>query len=72
MALQVERTGYALGAQITGIDLRTTPDDATMAQIRAAWLEHLVIYFPGQDLTHEQHRAFSAKFGPLDDAPYTP
>jgi taurine dioxygenase len=72
MALRIERVGYALGARVTGIDLRITPDDATMAQIRAAWLEHLVLWFPEQDISPEKQVAFSAKLGIVDDNRMSP
>ena len=36
------------------------------AQIRAAWLEHLVLRFRGQKLTDPQVLAFSRNFGELD------
>jgi alpha-ketoglutarate-dependent taurine dioxygenase len=53
----------ALGAEIRGVDLGNL-DAATFAQIRALFLEHLVIYFPDQTITDEQHLAFSERFGP--------
>src|SRR6266850_2479766 len=42
-----------IGAEIRGIDLREKPDDATVKAIYQAWLDHLVIIFPNQNL--EQH-----------------
>ena len=37
--LTIKRIGYACGSEITGVDLRAPLDDATIARIRAAWLE---------------------------------
>jgi taurine dioxygenase len=71
-AMQVRRLGYVLGAEVTGLDLRRDLDDATVASVRDAWLEHLVLVFPGQDLSAEQHVAFSRRFGALDDNEATP
>ena len=34
-----------LGAEISGVDLGADLDEATIADIRRAWLEHLVIFF---------------------------
>jgi taurine dioxygenase len=61
--MQVRRLAYALGAEITGIDLRKDLDDAAIAAIRATWLQHLVLVFPGQDLSAEAHIHFSRRFG---------
>ena len=67
MALNIRKLSYALGAEITGVDLRGVLSDDTIAAIRKAWLEHLVLVLPGQDITPEQHIAFGARFGQLDD-----
>ena len=44
--MAVEPLPYALGARVTGIDLRSL-SDAAFAAIREAWLEHLVIVIRG-------------------------
>ena len=64
--MKIRKLAFSLGAEITGIDLSVTLDDATIAKIRAAWLEHIVLVFPGQNLSHEQHIAFSRRFGELE------
>jgi taurine dioxygenase len=61
------RLGYALGAQISGIDLREPLDDETVAELRKAWLEHVVLCFPAQDLSAAQQTAFCERFGEVDD-----
>lgn len=66
MGVNVEPLGYALGAAITGLDLSRDLDAADLAVVRAAWLKHLVLVFPGQNLTPEQHMRFSRNFGRLD------
>src|SRR6478736_2026617 len=68
-ALRVRPLTRAIGAEITGIDLREPPDDATVAAIRAALLEHLVVFFRDQHLDDEQHLAFASAFGPLSISP---
>ena len=65
-AIRVQRKGYALGAEITGVDTSRPIDGETVAAIRQAWLDNTVVYFPGQDLTPEQFRAFCGRFGELD------
>jgi taurine dioxygenase len=65
-ALCVKPVGYALGAEVTGVDLAQRLDAATLEAIRAAWLKHLVLVFPGQQLSPGQQVAFSRNFGELD------
>src|SRR5919198_1642516 len=55
----------ALGAELSGVDLRTL-DAATLAEIRNAWHQHLVLRFRGQKLSDPELLAFSRLFGELD------
>ena len=48
-SLTIEPISGTLGAEITGVDLATDLDDETVAEIRRAWLEHLVVFFRDQD-----------------------
>jgi taurine dioxygenase len=66
-SLQIRRLGYALGAQVTGVDLTRRLSDSAIAEIRKAWLDHIVLCFPGQRLEAEQLSAFCERFGELDD-----
>src|SRR5229473_2401416 len=61
-------TGAALGAEISGVDLRTIDEDC-FAAIHRAWLDHLVLLFRGQVLDDDDLIAFSRRFGELDWAP---
>lgn len=65
--LRIRRLSYALGAEVTGVDLRRPLDDETVAAIRRAWFEHLLLCFPGQPLSPEELIAFTERFGPVDD-----
>ena len=58
-------SGSEFGAEITGADLTQPLDDATFAQIRAAFYQYEVIYFRGQALSDEDQIRFSARFGEL-------
>lgn len=69
-ALTVRRVSGALGAEISGVDLSRDLPDATIAAIRQALLDHLVIFFRDQSLTPEQQLAFGRRFGPLNIHPY--
>src|ERR1700730_9719057 len=71
-ALRVRRLGYALGAEVTGIDLREHLPDDTIAEIRKAWLDHIVLCFSGQSLDEEGMIAFCRRFGALNDSRRTP
>ena len=42
-----------IGAEIRGFDLRQKPDEETIKAIYQTWLDHLVIIFPGQNLSQE-------------------
>jgi taurine dioxygenase len=64
--MQVEKLAEALGAEIRGVDLSQPIAPQLFARIRAAWLEHMVLRFRGQQLTEGQLLAFSRNFGELD------
>ena len=51
MTIKVEPTGAATGARITAVDLSQELDQATVAAIHAAWMDHQILVFPDQDLT---------------------
>jgi taurine dioxygenase len=59
----------AIGAEVSGVDLRQELPDVTVAAIRQAFLDHLVVFFRGQALTDEEHLAVALRFGPLSVPP---
>lgn len=61
-----------IGAVLGGIDLSERPDDAAIAEIRAALLKHKVIFFEDQHLTPVLHRDIAARFGALHTHPLYP
>ncbi|MEQ1949190.1 MAG: TauD/TfdA family dioxygenase [Bryobacteraceae bacterium] len=65
---KVTPTGMALGAEISGIDLKTITD-AEFAALHRAWLDHSVVLLRGQNLTDADLIAFSRRLGNLDIAP---
>ncbi|MEZ5265750.1 MAG: TauD/TfdA family dioxygenase [Acidimicrobiales bacterium] len=69
VALSVTRLTPALGAEVRGIDLAGA-DAATAAQLRRLLTEHLVLFFPDQHLTNDQHVALGRHFGPLEQHPH--
>jgi taurine dioxygenase len=67
--LEITPLTPAIGAEISGVDLAEPLDDATIAELRRALLDHLVIFLRSQDITDEQHLAFALRFGPLSVPP---
>ena len=61
--LGVEPLDAPLGARVTGIDLAQPLDAATRQILTEAWQEHVVLLFPGQDITQDEQLAFAANFG---------
>jgi taurine dioxygenase len=65
MRLTIEPLSPALGAEISGIDLRDELSEETFAEILNAWHEHLVILFRNQALTEDDQIRFAQRFGEL-------
>jgi taurine dioxygenase len=70
--LDVQPIAGSLGAEIHGVDLRQAVSDDTLAAIRAALLDHLVLFFPGQHLDPAQHRDFASRWGEMELHPFIP
>ena len=66
-SIRIERVGYACGARVTGIDVSKKLSQEELDVIHKAWLEHLVLVFPGQQLDAKALVRFTGLFGPLDD-----
>ena len=64
--MEITATGAALAAEITGVDLATALDTATVEAIKSAWDAHLVLLFRGQKLSDPDLLTFSRHFGELD------
>ena len=65
MPIPVTKCDAALGAEI-GVDLSRPIDDATFRAIEAAFHDNIVVFFRGQNLSNEQHIAFSRRLGELE------
>jgi alpha-ketoglutarate-dependent 2,4-dichlorophenoxyacetate dioxygenase len=66
MALSIRPVSPAIGAEVTGIDIRAPLQPAQVDGILSALAKHLVLIFPGQIMSDEQQIAFSGYFGPLE------
>jgi taurine dioxygenase len=60
----------AIGADITGVDLATDSIDDTIAEIRRAWLAHLVVFFRDQSLGPADFLAFARRLGTPVEYPF--
>ena len=66
MAITVTPLSDALGAAITGVDLRRDLDDATIQDIKQAWYDHVILVFPNQDINDDEQENFCRNFGELE------
>ncbi len=57
-----------VGAEVHGLDLSRPLDPPIVAAIRAALGQHLVLFFPEQELSPDEHAAFARQFGELTEA----
>jgi len=71
--IRVEPITGGLGARVYGIDLRQPLGASQRAVVQAAFDQHLLLTFPEQqELSPEQHMAFSEIFGDHQDLPHIP
>ena len=70
MSLTVEPSGQACGARITGIDLSGDLDPSLITEIRAAWLKHRVVCFPGQQMDDDALERFTSAMGGFGEDPF--
>jgi taurine dioxygenase len=54
-----------IGAEIRGVDLREKPSPETVQAIYRTWLDHLVLIFPGQQLSQEDLIRATGFFGEM-------
>ena len=66
--LDVRRLSGSLGAEVFGLSLaEVTPNDTDV--IHELLLEHMVLFFPDQHLTPDEHIDFGRHFGTLESHP---
>ena len=68
--LQVEPSGQACGARVSGVDLSATLDGETIAGIRQAWLGHHVLAFPEQRMDDDALERFTQALGGFGTDPF--
>ncbi len=68
--ITVTKVAGGIGAEIGAVDLRRELSDDTIAEIRRAWNEHVVIFFRDQDISNTQYLAFAERFGQPVEYPF--
>jgi alpha-ketoglutarate-dependent 2,4-dichlorophenoxyacetate dioxygenase len=66
MTISVQPVTESFAAEIGDIDLSRPLDPADFDAVKAAFGKYAVLIFPDQQLTQQQHLAFAALFGPLE------
>jgi len=61
--IQVRRIAGALGAEIEGVDAAQPLAAEVIAEVRQAFLDHLVVFIRDQKLTPQAQLAFAQRFG---------
>jgi taurine dioxygenase len=65
MAIELRPLHETFGAEVAGVDLAREVDDATFADIVAAWHRYSILLFRGVNWTPAQHVAFTRRLGAL-------
>jgi len=61
-----------IGAEVSGVDLAGPLPPETRGALRQALLDWKVLFFRDQDISTDQHLAFSRNFGALEVHPFAP
>ena len=62
---EIRAVAGGIGAEIGDVDLSRDLDQATIADIRQALLDHCVIFFHDQELSAQRQKAFTRRFGEI-------
>jgi taurine dioxygenase len=69
-SIKVELCTPAIGAELSSISLADAAlDPEAIAEIRALWLKHKVLFFRDQDITPMEQQNFAAQFAELEGHP---
>lgn len=69
MSIEFRPLSWALGAEVSGLDLRKPLTPEQVATLRQGWLQHQVLLFRGQDIGPQEHLDLSRHFGPVEPYP---
>lgn len=68
--MKIEPSGQSHGATVRNLDLSGPLSEATIAELRAHWLEHGVLAFPDQRLDDDGLERYTECFGGFGDDPF--
>jgi taurine dioxygenase len=68
--IEVTPGDSGFGAGVTGLDLARPLEPEVLAEVKQAWADHSVLYFPGQPLDHDQLEAFTLQMGEFGEDPF--
>ncbi len=63
MTLDVEKLHPLIGAKVRGVDFRQPMSTDVMEELNHIWMDNLVLVFPDQPVTDEEHVAATRAFG---------
>ena len=63
MTLDVEKLHPLIGAKVRGVDFRQPMSSDVMEELNHIWMDNLVLVFPDQPVTDEEHVAATRAFG---------
>ena len=66
--MKISKLHKNIGVSIEEIDLKSI-NDKDFEKIQNLWIENLIIVFPNQNISDEDHIAFGKKFGKLEIHP---
>ncbi len=70
MSLRILPNANGFGAQVTGVALDQPLPPETLEQVRGAWLNHQVVSFADQPMSHQDLARFTLQFGNFGNDPY--
>ena len=69
MTIEFRPLSDALGAEVVGVNVTDELSDETVAEIRDGWLQNNILLFRNQEMTREQQKTFTQRFGTLMMSP---
>jgi len=67
--IEVRRRHPLIGTEVRGVSLAEPLTREQFQQVHDLWMEHLLLIFPNQAITDEQHIVFGRNFGELEIHP---
>lgn len=68
--IEVKANETGFGAEIKGLDLSAPLDPQTLEEVKSAWAEHGVVFFPDQPLELDALERFTEEIGPFGHDPF--